>query len=200
MRVLIYLLSIFLIMQPSNMFASNEKFERNIDYSNIDLIGIIKSKGKAEYKVRTVQPLSVNEENGDTIFIQGMVGNFEQFGKYRIGTNLGVGLRNFNDECPTKSCSSHTCIVVSTQELTEIEQNFWRGVYESCDTARDLASCVTTSLSSIQLIWTIAKYDLSYVTLIHLISIRQHLLSTFSFTMLHGIRIAHHGEQGPIEK
>ena len=98
MRVLTYILSVFLILQPSNMFASNEKIEKNIDYSNIDLIGIIKSKGKAEYKIRSVQPLSVNEENGDTIFIQGMVGNFEQFGKYRIGTNLGVGLRNFNDE------------------------------------------------------------------------------------------------------
>ena len=85
-------------MQPSNMFASNKQFYKNIDYSNLDLIGIVKNKGKGEYKIRTVQPLSIDEKNGDTIFLQGMIGNFSQFGKYRIGTNLGIGFRNFNDE------------------------------------------------------------------------------------------------------
>ena len=87
-----------LIVQPSNMFASNKQFYKNIDYSNLDLIGIVKNKGKGEYKIRTVQPLSIDEEDGDTLFLQGMIGNFSQFGKYRIGTNLGIGFRNFNDE------------------------------------------------------------------------------------------------------
>jgi hypothetical protein len=27
-----------------------------------------------------------------------MIGNFEQFGKYRIGTNLGIGFRNFSND------------------------------------------------------------------------------------------------------
>ncbi len=92
------LVAILLVFPQANMLASNEPFYKNIDYSNIDFIGIIKNKGKGEYKIRTVQPLSVNEENGDTIFIQGMIGNFDQFGKYRIGTNLGVGFRNFSDD------------------------------------------------------------------------------------------------------
>ena len=90
--------SILLIYPQTNMFASNDPFYKNIDYSNIDLIGIVKNKGKAEYKLRTVQPLSVNENNGNTIFIQGMIGNFSQFGKYRIGTNLGIGFRNFSND------------------------------------------------------------------------------------------------------
>ena len=99
MRLIItILLSIFLTLSTSSMFASNEPFYKNIDFSNIDLVGIIKDKGKGEYKVRTVQPLNVDEINGDTIFIQGMVGNFSQFGKYRIGTNLGLGFRNFSDD------------------------------------------------------------------------------------------------------
>ena len=80
------------------MFASNKQFYKNIDYSNLDLIGIVKNKGKGEYKIRTVQPLSIDEKDGDTLFLQGMIGNFSQFGKYRIGTNLGIGFRNFNDE------------------------------------------------------------------------------------------------------
>ena len=87
-----------IVMQPSNMFASNKQFYKNIDYSNLDLIGIVKNKGKGEYKIRTVQPLSIDKEDGDTLFLQGMIGNFSQFGKYRIGTNLGIGFRNFNDE------------------------------------------------------------------------------------------------------
>ena len=92
------LVSILLVFPQANMFASNEPFYKNIDYSNIDLIGIVKNKGKGEYKIRTVQPLSINEDSGDTIFIQGMIGNFDQFGKYRIGTNLGLGFRNFSND------------------------------------------------------------------------------------------------------
>ena len=92
------LVAILLIFPQANMLASNEPFYKNIDYSNIDLIGIVKNKGKGEYKIRTVQPLSINEDSGDTIFIQGMIGNFDQFGKYRIGTNLGLGFRNFSDD------------------------------------------------------------------------------------------------------
>ena len=92
------LLAILLVFPQANMLASNEPFYKNIDYSNIDLIGIVKNKGKGEYKIRTVQPLSINEDRGDTIFIQGMIGNFDQFGKYRIGTNLGLGFRNFSDD------------------------------------------------------------------------------------------------------
>ena len=98
MRILLSFLFALIVMQPSNMFASNKQFYKNIDYSNLDLIGIVKNKGKGEYKIRTVQPLSIDEKNGDTIFLQGMIGNFSQFGKYRIGTNLGIGFRNFNDE------------------------------------------------------------------------------------------------------
>ncbi len=90
--------SILLVFPQANMFASNEPFYKKIDYSNIDLIGIVKDKGKGEYKIRTVQPLSIDEENGDTIFLQGMIGNFSQFGKYRVGTNLGIGFRNFSDD------------------------------------------------------------------------------------------------------
>ena len=45
-----------------------------------------------------MQPVSINENNGDTVFMQGMIGNFSQFGKYRIGTNLGVGKRTFSDD------------------------------------------------------------------------------------------------------
>jgi len=92
------LVAILLVFPQANMLASNEPFYKNIDYSNIDLIGIVKNKGKGEYKIRTVQPLSINEDSGDTIFIQGMIGNFDQFGKYRIGTNLGLGFRNFSDD------------------------------------------------------------------------------------------------------
>ena len=92
------LVAILLVFPQANMLASNEPFYKSIDYSNIDFIGIVKNKGKGEYKIRTVQPLSVNEENGDTIFIQGMIGNFDQFGKYRIGTNLGLGFRNFGND------------------------------------------------------------------------------------------------------
>ena len=44
-----------------------------------------------------MQPLSVDKNNGNTIFFQGMIGNFSQFGKYRLGTNIGVGKRFFND-------------------------------------------------------------------------------------------------------
>tara|TARA_Y100000996_G_scaffold399623_1_gene368846 strand:- start:1669 stop:2463 length:795 start_codon:yes stop_codon:yes gene_type:complete len=80
------------------MFAANESLNKDVDFSNIDLVGIIKSKGKGEYKARTVQPLSVDESNGDTVFVQGMIGNFSQFGKYRIGTNLGLGFRHFSDD------------------------------------------------------------------------------------------------------
>jgi len=92
------LVAILLVFPQANMLASNETFYKNIDYSNIDFIGIIKNKGKGEYKIRTVQPLNINEDSGDTIFIQGMIGNFDQFGKYRIGTNLGLGFRNFSDD------------------------------------------------------------------------------------------------------
>ena len=98
MRFLLTFLFALIVMQPSNMFASNKQFYKNIDYSNLDLIGIVKNKGKGEYKIRTVQPLSIDEKDGDTLFLQGMIGNFSQFGKYRIGTNLGIGFRNFNDE------------------------------------------------------------------------------------------------------
>ena len=41
---------------------------------------------------------AINESNGDTVFFQGMIGNFDQFGKYRIGTNLGLGFRNFSND------------------------------------------------------------------------------------------------------
>ena len=92
------LVAILLVFPQANMLASNEPFYKNIDYSNIDLIGIVKNKGKGEYKIRTVQPLSIKEDSGDTIFIQGMIGNFDQFGKYRIGTNLGLGFRNFSND------------------------------------------------------------------------------------------------------
>ena len=98
MRFILTFLFTLIVMQPSNMFASNKQFYKNIDYSNLDLIGIVKNKGKGEYKIRTVQPLSIDEKDGDTLFLQGMIGNFSQFGKYRIGTNLGIGFRNFNDE------------------------------------------------------------------------------------------------------
>ena len=98
MRFILTFLFTLIVMQPSNMFASNKQFYKNIDYSNLDLIGIVKNKGKGEYKIRTVQPLSIDEEDGDTVFLQGMIGNFSQFGKYRIGTNLGIGFRNFNHE------------------------------------------------------------------------------------------------------
>ena len=92
------LVAMLLVFPQANMLAYNEPFYKNIDYSNIDLIGIVKNKGKGEYKIRTVQPLSINEDSGDTIFIQGMIGNFDQFGKYRIGTNLGLGFRNFSND------------------------------------------------------------------------------------------------------
>ena len=95
------LVAMLLVFPQANMLASNEPFYKNIDYSNIDLIGIVKNKGKGEYKIRTVQPLSINEDSGDTIFIQGMIGNFDQFGKYRIGTNLGLGFRNFSNDNTT---------------------------------------------------------------------------------------------------
>ena len=78
--------------------ANDSSFLKRIDYSNIDIIGLVKTKGKGDYKVRTVQPISIDENNGDTVFIQGMIGNFSQFGKYRIGTNLGIGKRTFSDD------------------------------------------------------------------------------------------------------
>ena len=65
----IFFAAVALILPTSNMFAANESYNNNIDFSNIDLIGIIKSKGKGEYKARTVQPLSVDEADGDTIFV-----------------------------------------------------------------------------------------------------------------------------------
>ena len=98
MGFLLTFLFAIIVMQPSNMFASNKQFYKNIDYSNLDLIGIVKNKGKGEYKIRTVQPLSIDEEDGDTVFLQGMIGNFSQFGKYRVGTSLGIGFRNFSND------------------------------------------------------------------------------------------------------
>ena len=92
------ILLILVVFPQANMFASNEPFYKNFDYSNIDFIGIMKNKGKGEYKLRTVQPLSINKDNGNTIFLQGMIGNFSQFGKYRVGTNLGLGYRNFSND------------------------------------------------------------------------------------------------------
>ena len=56
------LLVMLLVFKQANMLESNEPFYKNIDYSNIDLIGIVKNKGKGEYKIRTVQPLSINED------------------------------------------------------------------------------------------------------------------------------------------
>ena len=58
MRAIQVLILLILVVFPqANMFASNEPFYKNFDYSNIDFIGIMKNKGKGEYKLRTVQPL-----------------------------------------------------------------------------------------------------------------------------------------------
>ena len=78
--------------------ADDSSFLERIDYSNVDIIGLVKTKGKGDYKVRTVQPISIDENSGDTVFMQGLIGNFSQFGKYRIGTNLGIGKRTFSDD------------------------------------------------------------------------------------------------------
>ena len=94
-----FIVFIILFLLPNTIIqAKNESFYEKIDFSNVDIIGVIKNKGKGEYKIRTVQPISINETDGDTIFVQGMIGNFSQFGKYRIGTNLGIGKRTFSDD------------------------------------------------------------------------------------------------------
>ena len=94
-----FIVFIILFLLPNTIIqAKNESFYEKIDFSNVDIIGVIKNKGKGEYKIRTVQPISINETDGDTIFVQGMIGNFSQFGKYRIGTNLGIVKRTFSDD------------------------------------------------------------------------------------------------------
>ena len=45
--ILTFLFSVLLILPTSNMFASNESLYKNIDFSNVDLVGIIKNKGKS---------------------------------------------------------------------------------------------------------------------------------------------------------
>ena len=96
----LYLIFLLILSLFPNTLAlgNNQSFYERIDYTNVDIIGLVKNKGKGEYKIRTVQPISINEETGDTIFLQGMVGNFSQFGKYRVGTNLGIGQRTFSDD------------------------------------------------------------------------------------------------------
>ena len=97
--ILSFSVFIFLFLLPNTIIqAKDESFYERIDFSNVDIIGVIKNKGKGEYKIKTVQPISINETDGDTIFVQGMIGNFSQFGKYRIGTNLGIGKRTFSDD------------------------------------------------------------------------------------------------------
>ena len=100
LKVLPIFISIVLLTN-SSAFSDNQSIFDRFDYENIDVIGVVKNKGKGDYKIRTVQPISIHKETGDTIFIQGMIGNFSQFGKYRIGTNLGIGKRTFSDDFST---------------------------------------------------------------------------------------------------
>ena len=97
-RILYILIFSFSLFAVPITFAKDQSFYDRIDFSNTDFEGLIRNKGKGEYKIRTVQPISIDEDNGDTIFLQGMVGNFSQFGKYRLGTNLGIGNRIFSDD------------------------------------------------------------------------------------------------------
>jgi hypothetical protein len=96
--LIFFFLAVVFFAPNASIQADDSSFLERIDYSNVDIIGLVKTKGKGDYKVRTVQPISIDENSGDTVFIQGMIGNFSQFGKYRIGTNLGIGKRTFSDD------------------------------------------------------------------------------------------------------
>ena len=72
-----YLISFFLAVvffaPNAAIQADDSSFLERIDYSNVDIIGLAKTKGKGDYKVRTVQPISIDENSGDTVFMQGLI-------------------------------------------------------------------------------------------------------------------------------
>lgn len=69
----------------------------NVDI-DLDFKNIFKNDGKTEFKVKAIEPLFQNKDSGETIFVQGLIGRFSQFGEYRTGTNLGIGQRLFSED------------------------------------------------------------------------------------------------------
>ena len=63
LKVLPIFISI-LILTNSSAFSDNQSIFDRFDYENIDVIGVVKNKGKGDYKIRTVQPISIHKETG----------------------------------------------------------------------------------------------------------------------------------------
>ena len=76
---------------------SNNMLNDNIYLSNFTLNNLIGESGLTEFKANLIEPIYQDDKNGNTIFFQGMLGRFSQFGKYRTGLNLGIGERFFSE-------------------------------------------------------------------------------------------------------
>jgi len=76
---------------------SNNMLNDNIYLSNFTLNNFIGESGLTEFKANLIEPIYQDDKNGNTIFFQGMLGRFSQFGKYRTGLNLGIGERFFSE-------------------------------------------------------------------------------------------------------
>ena len=77
---------------------TNNSFNDNFYFSNFTLKNILSDHGTKEFKITAIEPIYQNNTNGNTAFIQGMIGNFRQFGKYRTALNIGIGDRFFKKD------------------------------------------------------------------------------------------------------
>ena len=77
---------------------SNNKFNENIYFSNFSIKNLIGEGGLKEIKINAIEPIYKNSINGNTVFIQGMIGRFRQFGEYRTALNIGIGDRFFSKD------------------------------------------------------------------------------------------------------
>ena len=77
---------------------SNNEFNENIYFSNFSIKNLIGEGGLKEIKINAIEPIYKNSINGNTVFIQGMIGRFRQFGEYRTALNIGIGDRFFSKD------------------------------------------------------------------------------------------------------
>ena len=77
---------------------SNNEFNENIYFSNFSIKNLIGEGDLKEIKINAIEPIYKNSINGNTVFIQGMIGRFRQFGEYRTALNIGIGDRFFSKD------------------------------------------------------------------------------------------------------
>jgi len=77
---------------------TNNSFNDNFYFSNFTLKNILSDHGTKEFKITAIEPIYQNNTNGNTAFIQGMIGRFRQFGEYRTALNIGIGDRFFKKD------------------------------------------------------------------------------------------------------